>query len=131
MWGITDATVTGSDLCMFAAGFDLQCLREASKLSGLYLYDRPAIIFLTLEDVSSYAVVQNANATSIVLDVLGQEHVIPAGSLGDAWDGRFLVLWKRPQGVGNYLRESYSAQPARASAEDMIRFPGHREIEKR
>ncbi len=105
MWGITGSETVGLDFCQTAARQGLECLNESSQLRGLYLYDRPAIIFLTIDNVSSYAVVLKASASSVVLDVLDQEHVIPASSLNEVWDGRFLLLWQKPAGVGSLLRE--------------------------
>jgi general secretion pathway protein A len=108
MWGITDTNNMGLDFCKAAERRGLECLNEQSRLRGLYLYDRPAVVFLNIDSVSTYAVVLKASAASVVLDVLGQEHVVPAASLGDVWDGTFRLLWKQPQGVSSYLREGMS-----------------------
>lgn len=112
MWGIAENESMGPDFCQVAGRHGLRCHNESSGLPGLYRYDRPAIIFLTIDNVSSYAVVLKASTADVVLDVLGREHVIPASSLADVWDGSFLLLWKQPQGVGNYLKEGATGPSA-------------------
>jgi general secretion pathway protein A len=90
----------------------MRCLNESSGLNGLFLYDRPAIIFLTIDNVSSYAVVLKAGADSVVLDVLDQEHVISADSLRQVWDGSFRLLWKPPPNVSSLLQQGATGPSA-------------------
>lgn len=103
MWGVSAAQTGGLDFCRDAAVHGLSCLSESSGLPGLYRYDRPAILYLRIGDVSSYAVVMKASSQSVVLDVLDREHVIPADALREVWDGDFLVLWRRPGEVERNL----------------------------
>ena len=108
MWGVTNTESAGLDFCQGVVRHGLNCLNEASGLPGLYLYDRPAILYLKIGDVSSYAVVLNASPESVVLDVLDREHVIPANALRDVWDGNFLLLWKTTGNIDAYLAQGAS-----------------------
>ena len=108
MWGVTNTESAGLDFCQGVVRHGLNCLNEASGLPGLYLYDRPAILYLKIGDVSSYAVVLNASPESVVLDVLDREHVIPASALRDVWDGNFLLLWKTTGNIDAYLAQGAS-----------------------
>lgn len=110
MWGITDPQPAGLDFCQSAARHELTCLKEASGLPGLYLYDRPAILYLSIDEVSSYAVVMNANSENVVLDVLDREHIIPADALRDVWDDSFLLLWRKSSVVGGHIVEGATGQ---------------------
>jgi general secretion pathway protein A len=112
MWGITDPQAGSLDFCQRASRHDLYCLTENSGLAGLHLYDRPAILYLTIDDVSSYAVVMQASPNSVVLDVLDQEHVIPARALKDVWEGSFMLLWKKSGNIDNYLTEGATGHSA-------------------
>lgn len=112
MWGVADAESSSLNFCQSAAALGLTCLTETSALSGLYRYDRPAVLYLTIGEVSSYAVALKASPESVVLDVLGQEHVIPAASLGDVWDGKFLLLWRRPGNIRGNISLGATGQPA-------------------
>jgi general secretion pathway protein A len=111
IWGIAEAEPTGLDFCRNVSGFGLQCLSESSGLAGLNRYDRPAILFLTIGDVSSYAVLVKASPSQVVLDVLDREHVIPADALADVWNGSFLLLWRKPSGVEGNLGLGAAGQP--------------------
>ncbi|MGB5776126.1 MAG: AAA family ATPase [Sedimenticolaceae bacterium] len=95
MWGVDDPQPGGRDFCESAPSYGLNCLKEASGLEGLLRYDRPAILYLTVGEVSSYAVVLKASEKTVALDVLERKHVVPAHALADVWDGEFLLLWKK------------------------------------
>jgi general secretion pathway protein A len=111
MWGVKDAS-PGLDFCRSAAEQGLSCLNEASGLAGLHRYDRPAILYLTIGEVSSYAVVMKASPDSVVLDVLDRRHVIPANALGEVWDGKFLLLWRQAGGFKGNLALGTTGPPA-------------------
>ncbi len=112
MWGVEGAEPSSLNFCQDAAAQGLTCLSDRSALSGLYRYDRPAILYLRIGEVSSYAVALKASPESVVLDVLGQEHVIPAASLDDVWDGKFLLLWRRPGNIRGNISQGVSGRPA-------------------
>ena len=111
MWGVKDAS-PGLDFCRSAAEQGLRCLNEASGLAGLHRYDRPAILYLTIGEVSSYAVVMKASPDSVVLDVLDRRHVIPANALGEVWDGTFLLLWRQAGDFKGNLALGTTGPPA-------------------
>jgi general secretion pathway protein A len=72
----------------------LECLREGSGIDGLNLYNRPAVISITVGNTESFAVVTKSTPESLMLDVVGREHTIPAAAIPNVWDGKFLLLWK-------------------------------------
>lgn len=103
MWGVTGKRAADSDLCAEAVLHGLNCLSESSGLSGLLRYDRPAILYLNIAELPAYAVLLKASDDRVLLDVLDREHVIPASSLTDVWDGKFLLLWRSPNEVKGHI----------------------------
>jgi general secretion pathway protein A len=111
MWGVNSEPPPGADFCQYAQRNGLNCLKDGRGLKKLYVFNRPAIIALKVGDLDSYGLVTKATPDEVVLNVLDRQHVIPANVLPKVWDGRFLVLWRGPNGLKRNLVKGATGQP--------------------
>ncbi|MCB1800530.1 MAG: AAA family ATPase [Gammaproteobacteria bacterium] len=111
MWGVDKEPPAGVGFCQFAQRNGLNCLNEERGLPFLYVYNRPAMISMKIDDVYSYAVVTRASPDNIVVDVLGREHAIPSSVLPNIWDGRSLILWRGSEEFNGELVQGDRGRP--------------------
>jgi general secretion pathway protein A len=94
LWGVEKELPANRGFCESVRSEGFECLREGSGIDGLNLYNRPAVISITVGNTESFAVVTKSTPESLMLDVVGREHTIPAAAIPNVWDGKFLLLWK-------------------------------------
>ncbi len=85
--------------CSEAAAAGFACLTQRGSLSSLRQLDRPAILTLTSGSGDTHLVVLTGLfGDQAELSIGGVEVVHPVGAVADAWFGRYLMLWKPPNG---------------------------------
>jgi len=84
------------------------CLRGQASLEQLVRFDRPLILLLGDAGHPAYALLQGVGTERIRLDLAGQRHEIPRGSLERFWNGGFIALWRLPPDLPATLKQGDS-----------------------
>ncbi len=112
LWGVPGDPPANMSLCQFARQNGLDCLSDSRGLKFLYIFNRPALVSIRVDNLKSYAVVTKATPEKVVLDVLDRTHEIPAKLFPNIWDGRFVVLYRAPKEFRGALTPGYRGEKA-------------------
>lgn len=83
----------------------LRCAHGKTGLRELRALDLPAVLHLSDErGRPAAAMLQHVDGDTVVLDVAGAEHRLPASALASAWRGGYTLLWRAPPAFGAQLR---------------------------
>ena len=109
-WGMTPA---GGMLCPAALKQGLQCYSTSRMtLHGIGQMDRPALLRLTLPAGEGYAVIESLDNGRLTLSAAERRWTVDTDWLQRYWQGRYLTLWRTPDGQAGLLSNGLASPTA-------------------
>lgn len=103
LWGVA-YDPTGGRGCDQASKLGLECLFQRGSWPELRTLNRPAVLTLTDESGQPRQVLLSGlSADTAKVDLGGESHDIPLGTIARYWSGDFLLLWRPPMSVAKPL----------------------------
>jgi len=130
LWGVETVDNAAYD-CTSLESYGLSCLQQRGSWSLLKQLDRPAILTLVDSRGNSYqSVVASLDNGEVEFAVHGTGKSYPLTDVADFWFGRYLIVWRPPNGAAGaivpgmrninvlWLRESLAALGHEAISSD-------------
>lgn len=95
LWNPKITIAKGDNVCHALAAQGLECYRGNGQWSDLAQMNRPAILSLSIDGDTQYALLRSLNADNAVLDSASGPLRLPLAQLQPLWSGEFLLLWQR------------------------------------
>jgi general secretion pathway protein A len=95
LWNPSITIAKGENVCRALSAQNLECYRGSGQWSDLAQLNRPAILSLSMNGTTQYALLRSLTADSAVLDSTGGPLRLPLAQLQPLWSGEFLLLWQR------------------------------------
>jgi general secretion pathway protein A len=96
LWGTEVVLGPGVDPCSVAASSGLQCLSRLGSLRDISHNNRPAIVYLPIEDEKGFFLVTDINDTSVSLAANSKTFQLEKDEFLYNWNGRYTMLWLTP-----------------------------------
>jgi len=121
LWGVETDEGSAYD-CATLGSYGLSCLQQRGSWNLLRQLDRPAILTLVDSSGNSYeSVVTALSDSEVEFTINGGKKVYPLADVSELWFGRYLIVWRPPNGSAGaiapgmrninvlWLRESLAA----------------------
>ena len=123
LWGLQDPP--GPHPCQQAAQHGLVCVKGQGSLGELRLYNRPAILLLTDAAGQTYHVVlQHLDPSHATVDLGPAPSRVRRTALSRAWLGRYVLLWRPPDGRLRTLSSGMRGAGVRWLRSSLLRLDG-------
>ncbi len=82
--------------CDALGALGLACERSTERWSDLRLFDRPAVLHLSIDGRERYALIAGLDDEYAVLQRGQMQRRLPIATLDERWSGEVLMLWRPP-----------------------------------
>jgi general secretion pathway protein A len=111
LWDVDYDPENNADLCEYATGLGLKCMKGLESMQSLRSINRPAVLKLFDDDGTGfYITLLNLNDNTATVSLGGEEKTMAVKDIESRWLGEYTLLWRPPKGYEGVFSSWYEGQ---------------------